>query len=95
MTSRPSAVLPPPPPNSGLFVLWMHLDSFKYSYRYAGIATSPSPVGPFEWKWALHPNGFHSYDINLFQEPGSSTASQRVDRALDPVRGQRLLLWAV
>jgi len=59
---------------TNLFVLWMHLDSFKYTYRYAGVATSASPTGPFEWKWALHPNGFESFDLNLFQEPGSSTA---------------------
>lgn len=56
------------------FVLWMHLDSFSYTYRYAGVATSPSPVGPFEWKHALHPNGHESFDLQIWREPGTEDA---------------------
>ena len=49
-----------------MFVMWMHVDSFSYGYTYAGVATSSSPLGPFVWKHAIRPNGYKSYDIQIW-----------------------------
>ncbi len=57
-----------------LFVMWMHVDSLDYALRYAGVATSRSPLGPFEWLHALRPNGYDSFDLQLWREPDGDEA---------------------
>ena len=56
------------------FVMWFHLDSFSYTYRYAGVATSDSPLGPFAFLHALRPGGLHSFDLQLHRSPTSDAA---------------------
>jgi len=46
--------------------MWMHVDSFSYSYNYAGAATADSPLGPFVWAHATQPNGYESYDLQIW-----------------------------
>lgn len=51
-----------------LFVMWFHLDSSSYSYRYVGVATSPVPNGVFKFIHAFKPDGIPSLDMNLYED---------------------------
>lgn len=57
-------------PNTNLYVLWFHLDDEKYKYRRAGVATSPTPTGPFRFVHAIQPDGEPSPDSRPFEEKG-------------------------
>ncbi|CAF4312656.1 unnamed protein product [Rotaria socialis] len=50
------------------FVMWFHLDSSSYSYRYVGIAISPVPNGVFTFIHAFQPDGIPSLDMNLYED---------------------------
>ena len=53
---------------SNLFVMWFHLDSDNYGYRYVGVATSPTPDGKFTFIDAFQPDGIPSLDMNLYED---------------------------
>ncbi|CAF1115236.1 unnamed protein product [Adineta ricciae] len=55
-------------PLTKLYVMWFHLDSYDYQYRYAGIATSPTPNGKFTFIDAFQPDGVPSLDMNLYED---------------------------
>ena len=37
------------------FVMWMHLEQGRYTYSRAGVATSDTPIGPFNFLHAIRP----------------------------------------
>jgi hypothetical protein len=51
-----------------LFVMWLHVDSKTYGYSQAGVATSNSPTGPFEYRGSVQPNGQMVRDLTLFKD---------------------------
>jgi len=51
-----------------LFVLWFHLDSGSYGYRYVGVATSPYPNQTFTFVNGFQPDGVPSLDMNLYED---------------------------
>jgi hypothetical protein len=51
-----------------LFVLWFHLDSSSYGYRYVGVAISPYPNQTFIFVDAFQPDGIPSLDMNLYED---------------------------
>lgn len=50
------------------FVMWMHVEDSKYQKANAGVATSDSPTGPFEYIKSIRPNGHEARDMSLFQD---------------------------
>ena len=50
------------------FVMWFHLDSIDYRYRYTGVATSPTPNDTFTFVQAFQPDGIPSLDMNLYED---------------------------
>jgi hypothetical protein len=48
------------------YVLWMHIDSSDYGEAKAGVATSDSVCGKFEYKGSSRPLGFESRDQGVF-----------------------------
>ena len=51
-----------------LFVMWFHLDSIDYQYRYVGVATSPTPNAVFTFVKAFQPDSIPSLDMNLYED---------------------------
>ena len=51
-----------------LFVMWIHLDSRDYQYRYVGVATSPYPNKRFTFVHSFHPEEIPSYDMSLYED---------------------------
>ncbi len=53
-----------------LFVMWFHLElkGRGYSAARAGVATSPSPTGPFTFLRDFRPDGEMSRDMTLFKD---------------------------
>src|SRR5204863_8656826 len=45
--------------STGRYVMWMHIDSGSYGDARAGVATSPTPCGPYTYRGASRPLGFH------------------------------------
>jgi len=70
---HPSKVLERPKviynPRTKQFVMWMHVDTRPgYKYARAGVATSPSPTGPFTYQSSVRPNDAMSRDMTIFQD---------------------------
>lgn len=55
-------------PMTKLYVLWFHLDSNDYHYRYTGVAVSKTPCGNYTFLHAMQPDGIPSLDMNLYQD---------------------------
>lgn len=51
-----------------MFVMWLHVDSETYGYSQAGVATSPNPTGPFQYRGSVRPNGQMARDLTLFKD---------------------------
>lgn len=51
---------------TGMFVMWLHIDSMDYTRARVGVATSPSPIGPFEYLSSFRPNNQMARDLTLF-----------------------------
>ena len=51
-----------------LFVMWFHLDSANHSYRYVGVATSPTPNATFKFLGGFQPDGIPSLDMSLYED---------------------------
>jgi beta-xylosidase len=54
--------------NTKKFVMWMHIDSKEYSSARSGVATSDTPVGPYQYLRSVKPNGNDARDMTLFQD---------------------------
>ncbi|MEO8901109.1 MAG: family 43 glycosylhydrolase [Polyangiaceae bacterium] len=50
------------------FVMYMHVDNSSYSDRKAGVATSSSVCGSYDYVGSVKPLGHDSLDDNLFQD---------------------------
>jgi len=50
------------------YVMWMHIDSEDYSAARAGVAVSDNPVGLFEYRGSIRPDGSMSRDMTLFKD---------------------------
>ena len=53
---------------SGMFVMWMHLDKEDYSFAHAGLAISDKPEGPYKYVGSIQPNGQQVRDMTLFKD---------------------------
>eukprot|EP00026_Physarum_polycephalum_P010645 Phypoly_transcript_10814.p1 GENE.Phypoly_transcript_10814~~Phypoly_transcript_10814.p1 ORF type:complete len:324 (+),score=24.19 Phypoly_transcript_10814:90-1061(+) len=58
--------------NTKLYVLWFHLDNAAYEMRQVGIATSPTPTGPFQFLGGFQPDGQQSLDMTVYQDTDGS-----------------------
>ena len=65
VVERPKVLFNAP---TGKFVMWMHIDSGDYKYARAGVATSDSPTGPFEYLGSVRPNDSESRDMTAWQD---------------------------
>mmetsp|Transcript_44380 Transcript_44380/g.99911 ORF Transcript_44380/g.99911 Transcript_44380/m.99911 type:complete len:389 (-) Transcript_44380:6-1172(-) len=50
---------------TGLFVMWFHLDTAGYKLRRVGVAASANAGGPFEFVHSMQPDGVPSLDMSL------------------------------
>ena len=55
------------------FVMWFHLDSSSYGYRYVGVAKSSLPNSTFNFIDAFQPDGIPSLDMNLYEDKRNGT----------------------
>ncbi len=51
---------------SGLFVMWLHIDQADYLKAAAGVAVSDRPEGPFRYLWSIRPQGRDCRDQTVF-----------------------------
>jgi len=54
-----------------MFVMWLHVDSKTYGHSRAGVATSRSPTGPFQYRGSVEPNGQMVRDLTVFKDDDS------------------------
>lgn len=74
--------------STSTYVMYVHLDNSSYTDRRVGIATSPTPCGPYTYRGGISPLGNQSRDIGLFQDTDGSAylmsedpnAGLRIDR---------------
>ncbi|ETK37770.1 ricin-type beta-trefoil lectin domain protein [Microbispora sp. ATCC PTA-5024] len=66
---------------TGQYVMWMHIDNSSYSDARAGVATSPTPCGPYTYRGSSRPLGFESRDIGLFKDDDGTAYLLTEDRA--------------
>jgi Glycosyl hydrolases family 43 len=50
------------------FVMWLHIDSQKYSLAHAGVAISDNPTGPYQYLGSFKPNNQMSKDQTIFKD---------------------------
>ncbi|GHG02422.1 hypothetical protein GCM10017567_17050 [Amycolatopsis bullii] len=48
--------------------MYLHIDNTSYSDQRVGVATSPTPCGPYSYRGSFQPLGNQSRDIGLFQD---------------------------
>ena len=53
---------------TGLYVMYMHVDSSDYKEAKVGVAVSKTVCGQYEYKGSFQPLGFQSRDLGLYQE---------------------------
>lgn len=53
---------------TGLYVMWLHVDSSNYGLRHVGVATSPANGMPFKFINSFQPDGIPSLDMNLYED---------------------------
>ena len=53
---------------TGVYVMYMHIDTNNYSIGKVGVATSSSVSGPYTYLGSFKPLGLQSWDLNLFQD---------------------------
>ncbi len=53
---------------TGKYVMWLHVDNYKYGLNKVGLAVSDSPAGPFDYKGSIHPLGEKSTDMTIFKD---------------------------
>jgi hypothetical protein len=65
---------------TGQYVMWMHIDNSSYSDARAGVATSPTPCGPYTYRGSSRPLGYESRDIGLFKDDDGTAYLLTEDR---------------
>lgn len=50
------------------YVMYLHIDNMSYSEMKVGVATSPTPCGPYTYRGSSQPLGNQSRDLGLFQD---------------------------
>jgi hypothetical protein len=67
-----------------MFVMYLHIDNTSYSDQRVGVATSPTPCGPYTYLGSFRPLGNQSRDIGLFQDTDGSAylLSENAGRSL-------------
>lgn len=53
---------------TGLFVMWLHIDSSDYTYAATGVAVAENPTGPFIYMGSKRPNDNDSRDMTVFKD---------------------------
>ncbi len=61
VVERPKVV----PTGTG-FAMWLHIDDMNYASARVGVATSSSPVGPFDYQGSFLPSDSDSRDLTVF-----------------------------
>lgn len=66
------------------YVMYLHIDNTSYSDQRVGVATSPTPCGPYSYRGSFQPLGNQSRDIGLFQDTDGSAylLSENAGRSL-------------
>ncbi|WP_410670250.1 RICIN domain-containing protein [Amycolatopsis sp. cmx-4-68] len=66
------------------YVMYLHIDSTSYSDQRVGVATSPTPCGPYSYRGSFQPLGNQSRDIGLYQDTDGSAylLSENAGRSL-------------
>lgn len=61
------------------FVMWMHIDSHNYSAARCGVAVSPKPTGPFNYRGSFRPDAgvWPQNVITQDQQPGQGNLLAR------------------
>ena len=54
------------------YVMWLHVDTYKYELAQAGVAVSDAPTGPYRYLGSSRPNGAESRDMTVFQDDDGS-----------------------
>ncbi|MER7756920.1 RICIN domain-containing protein [Kitasatospora sp. NPDC097643] len=76
--------------STGLYVMYVHIDSADYSEAKAGVATSSTPCGPYVYRGSFRPLGNVSRDLGLFQESDGTAYLLTEDRNNGGLRIDRL-----
>ncbi len=63
------------------FVMYLHIDDPAYAQAKVGVATSPSPCGPYAYHGSFRPLGQQSRDIGLFEDTDGTGYLLTEDRA--------------
>jgi hypothetical protein len=53
---------------TGMFVMWLHVDSPDYTLAAAGVAVSDCVTGPYQYLGHVRPNDHDSRDMTVFQD---------------------------
>ena len=53
---------------TGLYVMYMHVDSSDYKEAKVGVAVSRTVCGKYDYKGSFQPLGFQSRDLGLYQD---------------------------
>jgi hypothetical protein len=67
--------------STGLYVMYMHIDSTSYSEAKVGVATSTTPCGTYTYQGSSQPLGHLSRDIGLFQDDDGTAYLMSEDRS--------------
>ncbi|MEV4049914.1 RICIN domain-containing protein [Amycolatopsis sp. NPDC049688] len=67
-----------------MYVMYLHIDNTSYSEQRVGVATSPTPCGPYSYRGSFQPLGNQSRDIGLYQDTDGSAylLSENAGRSL-------------
>ncbi|MGW2635740.1 RICIN domain-containing protein [Streptomyces sp. NPDC001348] len=66
--------------STGMYVMYMHIDSTNYSEAKVGVATSSTPCGPYTYRGSFRPLGNLSRDLGLFQDTDGTAYLLSEDR---------------
>jgi hypothetical protein len=67
--------------STGMYVMYMHIDSLSYSEAKVGVATSTTPCGPYTYQGSFQPLGHQSRDLGLYQDTDGTAYLLSEDRA--------------
>ncbi|MFJ1709839.1 family 43 glycosylhydrolase [Kitasatospora sp. NPDC088346] len=62
------------------YVMYMHIDDASYAEAKVGVATSPTPCGPYTYKGSFRPLNNVSRDMGLFQDTDGTAYLMGEDR---------------
>ena len=60
--------------NDGTYRMFWHHDTASFSIQSVGVATAPSPMGPWTFKSCFRPDGIASFDQTVFADTTFKTA---------------------